>query len=316
MIYMDVDGQKLAKIALGAAEFGSTVAKDVAFNLMDIYFENGGNVIDTGRVYAAWLEGGANASESTIGEWIKSRNVRDKIWIATKGGHPPCTDHHISRINKEELNLDINESLHYLQTDYVDIYYLHRDDVNKPVEEIMPILDGFVKEGKAKYIGVSNWSKERIIVANRFAEENGLEKIKFSEVMWSYAKVNKEGEGDDTLEIMDDEQEEWYKNNDIILMPFSSQAQGFYSNVAKNGLDVLTERQKMKYINDTNLKRLEKAIAVSKATGVSPTAAGLAYLLYHPIKAVPIIGGFNKEFLMDSLQALNVEQSYFEKLKD
>lgn len=91
---------------------------------MDTYFENGGNVLDTARAYCYWLNGGANQSEQTIGEWIKTRNIRNKIWISDKRlGHPPIPDFHKSRINERELTKDIDESLKYLQTDYVDIFF-------------------------------------------------------------------------------------------------------------------------------------------------------------------------------------------------
>lgn len=130
--------------------------------------------MDTARVYASWLQGGDGASEKTIGEFLKSEGLRETAIIATKGGHPPLDDMHNPRINKLELTKDLNESLENLTTDYIDIYYLHRDNERKDVSEIMPILDGFVKEGKVKYLGASNWKVERIIAANKFARENNL----------------------------------------------------------------------------------------------------------------------------------------------
>ncbi|MBO5481493.1 MAG: aldo/keto reductase [Clostridia bacterium] len=318
MIYTQKDGRKLAKIALGGADFGTNVSKQDSFALMDLYFENGGNILDTARVYCTWLENGANVSESTIGEWVKSRGVREQIWISTKGGHPPIIDHHISRIQKKELRKDIEESLRYLQTDYIDMYFLHRDDESKPVEEIMPILHEFVKEGKARYIGAGNWTAERIAKANAFARENGLTPFSFSQIMWSYAKVNKEGEPDDTLVIMDEkEYAGCVENKDVILMPYSSQAQGFYTLAAERGVETLSDRHKAKYVNETNLARLQTAKRISQECGLSPTAVGLNHLLRNTeIDTHPLIGGFNKELLLDSLQALDLPEKYFEEITE
>lgn len=316
MKYLEFDGNKLSKIALGAADFGAGVNKTDSFALMDEYVRCGGNIIDTGRVYSAWIEGGANASESTIGAWLKERKCRDKVWIATKGGHPPINQHHVSRINAQELRKDMEESLRYLQTDYVDIYYLHRDDPQKAVSEIMPVLNAFVKEGKTRYIGASNWTAERIEKANAFAKANNMAQFTFSEIMWSYAKVNDGGETDDTLVIMNDTEYEAYRKNGLIVMPFGSQAQGFYTLAKERGVGVLPVRMQLKYCNETNLKRLQKISKISEETGLSPTAVGLNHLLCNKVPTIPIVGGFSLPFLQDSLRAFDLPQFYCDSLCD
>ena len=76
----------------------------------------------------------------------------------------------------------MENSLRFLQTDYVDIYFLHRDDEDQPVEVIMPILDKLVREGKTRYIGASNWTVARINEANAFARENGMAEFSMSQI--------------------------------------------------------------------------------------------------------------------------------------
>ena len=146
---------KLSKIILGTAVFGTKIPKETAFEMMDTYFAHGGRVLDTARVYSDWLPNGHGASERTIGEWIQERNCRKDIILSTKGAHPSFSDMHRSRMTAEEIYVDLNESLKTLQTDYVDIYYLHRDDENIPVSEIMDILDPLVKSGKIRMLGAS-----------------------------------------------------------------------------------------------------------------------------------------------------------------
>jgi len=317
MVYLEIDGKRMSKFALGTVEFGSTVSEKDGFAVMDEFFKRGGNVFDTARVYCDWLEDGANKSEITLGKWVKTRNIREQVWISTKGGHPPQNDLHASRIDERNVTADLEASLRYLQTDYVDVYYLHRDDESKPVSEIMPFLDGFVRSGKARYLGASNWRTERIEQANKYAEEHGLTKFSFSQIMWSYAQVNKAGETDDTLVIMDENELAWYENSDVIVMPFSSQAQGFYSKVIQKGLEGVSERQRLKYVNEVNLHRIEKLKRIHEETGISPTAIGLNHLIRHErINVVPLIGATTMDRLNDSFRAFELPERYFKELRD
>ena len=315
MIYTNKSGLEFSKISLGTAEFGSIISKETSFRLLDKFYELGGNLIDTARIYAMWIKGGENASETTIGKWVKSRKARSLIRIATKGGYHKVGSKYSGGLEKEIITRELEESLRCLQTDYVDIYYLHRDDESKPVSEIMTMLNNLIKEGKVRYLGASNWTAKRIAEANIFAKANGMVGFSFSEIMWSYAELNAEGESDKSLVIMNPDEYEWYKNNDVNLMCFSSQAQGFYSMAVKNGIDNLPEHYIAKYKNATNLERIETARRISKETGISPTALGLVHLFKSKdIDAIPIVGGFNMEFLEDSLMSIKTPEKYYEEL--
>ena len=163
---------KIPALTFGAAGFERNDCDDVYFEFLDKYVELGGWCIDTARVYCDWLENGHDSSEGVIGRWLKARNNRDKICIATKGGHPELGHMDESRLSREELTKDLEASLRVLGVDYVDIYFLHRDDPKIPVEEIMPVLNDFYESGKIHFIGVSNWTTQRIEEANKFAEKN------------------------------------------------------------------------------------------------------------------------------------------------
>ena len=137
-----------SRIVMGAGSFGSLIDKDTSFRMMDRYMEAGGNAFDTGRVYICWVKDGASKSEKTLGQWVNSRGVRDQVKICTKGGHPEWRNFYYSRIHPECIEYDLLTSLAVLNTDYVDVYYLHRDNENVPVSEIMDALDEHVKAGK------------------------------------------------------------------------------------------------------------------------------------------------------------------------
>lgn len=315
MIYLKKHGLDMARIALGTAGFGSAVSRETSFSLMDDYFEAGGNLFDTARVYADWLEGGHGASERTLGEWIAARGLRDRVLISTKGAHPPMGNLHASRVSREAIEYDIEESLRTLGTDYVDIYFLHRDDESVPVSDIMPTLDALVRAGKVRLLGASNWTARRIAEANAFARENGLAPFVFSQIMYSYARINAERFEDDTQVMMNDTEYEAYRDGELTVMAFSSQGQGFFSRAAEVGIENLPPTFRAKYDNADNRARLARLKQLSAETGVSPTALGLLPLIHNPdFDTLPIIGPTRRETLADSLAALGCPERYVSAL--
>ena len=315
MIYTQIGGRKISKIALGGALFGSKIPKTQAFEIMDKFLETGGNAIDTARGYAAWLEGGANASENAIGEFMKSCSVREKTVVVTKGGLPreECFD--VSRLTEKEVFSDVDESLKWLKTDYIDVYFLHRDAPETPVSEIMPFLHKLVKSGKALALGASNWTAERIEEANAFALKNGLTPFSASQIKWSYAVTTAGAETDKTIVEMTDGEYARYRKNGVKVMAFSSQAQGFLSAAAEKGVENLSDFMKSRFVNDVNLERLKKVRRIAAETGLSPTAVGLGALLFDTnVDGVPIVGVSSVERLNDSLSALRLPNGFLREL--
>ena len=156
--------------------------------LMDHYFEAGGNVIDTAESYACWVPGGEHQSEKVIGEWLRERGARDQIVLSTKGAHPKLESMDIPRLSKAEIEADLDSSLQRLGVECIDLYWLHRDSPGYPVEEILQSLEGFRKEGKIKHAGFSNWRQSRAEEARLAAERLGFEGFVASQNMWSLAQ--------------------------------------------------------------------------------------------------------------------------------
>ncbi|MBQ8174806.1 MAG: aldo/keto reductase [Clostridia bacterium] len=315
MIYLQKHGLKMARISLGTAGFGSAVSREQSFALMDRYYEAGGNLLDTARVYADWLPNGHGASERTVGEWVASRGLRDRVLISTKGAHPPMGNLHAPRVRREAIEQDIHESLRCLGTDYVDIYFLHRDDESRPVSEIMPVLDRLVRAGKARLLGASNWTAQRIAEANAFARENGLAPFAFSQIMYSYAEINAEKFEDDTQVIMNETEYAAYLESDLTLMAFSSQGQGFFSRAAEQGIENLSPSYRAKFDNKANRVRLARLTRLAEKTGVTPTALGLLPLIHNTdLDTLPIIGPTRLETLDASLTALDCPEQFLSEL--
>lgn len=271
---------KLPSLAFGTANFDRFDNDELYFALLDRYLELGGWCIDTARSYCHWVEGGDNASESAIGRWLESRKCRDKIVLVTKGGHPTGENFEFSRLDRESIESDVRESLEMLKTDVIDIYFLHRDDTSIPVEEIMPVLNDLYESGKVKFIGVSNWTTERIEEANAYAQLHGLEPIRVSQINYSLAHASTDILGDPTLVCMDTKEFAWYKKNDFPVMAFSPQAKGFFAKFAKG--DSALNLPESQYASTANLARLARVKQICEQTGTSPAVVPLGYLNSQP----------------------------------
>lgn len=144
---------------LGGNTFGWTSDREGSFAVLDAFVEAGGNFIDTADVYSAWAEGHSGGeSETVLGEWLSARGRREDVVIATKAGQHP----EYSGQARDTVHQAIDASLNRLQTDYVDLYYAHFDDEDVPVEDQARTYDEIVQSGKARHIGISNYSPERM----------------------------------------------------------------------------------------------------------------------------------------------------------
>jgi len=307
MRYRNIPGTTLnpSALCLGTAHFGSSIDEKDCFELLDTFINEGGNFIDTAHVYGNWAPGCNGASEKVIGRWLAARRNRDRIIIATKGAHPELSTMHIPRLSRQEIMADLDESLQYLQTDYIDLYWLHRDDPSRPVDDILQTLNEQVKAGKIRYFGCSNWTVPRISEAMEYAKHHRLKGFIADQMMWSLAVPNVDVIQDKTLVPMDDKIMELHRNTHLAAIPYSSQAQGFFTKLvdAKGDIGRLKEDVRNLYYNDTNISRLQKVQRLAEDLNRTVTEIALAYLISQPFVTVPIIGCRTVSQLTQSLKA-------------
>lgn len=296
----------LSKVIFGSCYFGTNISREESFRLMDLYYKLGGRTIDTARSYASWLPNGEQASEKTIGEWIKRNNNRGELTIITKGGHPPFDNMNKPRLSAECLTKDLHESLEALGTDYVDVYLIHRDHEDVPVEEIMDTLHSFVKQGLVRAVGASNWSISRILKANSYAIKNGKTPFSVSQIQWSLAYCTPESWGDDTLKCMNKAEYNGYIENNIPVMAFSPQAKGFFSKYIEQGMQGLNQKIIKRFVNETNLKRADRVKQLSERTGYSPAAIAIAFITSNPLEGFAVVGCSNCEQLADTIKGADI----------
>lgn len=289
----------VSQICLGTVPLGSKLDQDASFALLDTYAENGGNFIDTARVYSAWLPDGADTSEKTIGAWISARGNRDEIVLATKGAHPDLKSMTTPRMSPADIQFDIEASLRCLQTDVIDIYWLHRDDVTTPAGEIIEMMNEHIKQGTIRYVACSNWSVNRIKEANDYAREHSLAGFVANQPMWSIAEPNRENIGDKTIVVADDEDIAFHRQSQMTMIPYTSQAKGFFSKLEEKRAK---ESDLKTYDNPTNHARFQRILELSKKHNVTVSTIVLSYVTSQSFTAVPIIGARTIEQLTDSLQ--------------
>jgi aryl-alcohol dehydrogenase-like predicted oxidoreductase len=280
-------------LCLGTGGYGSAQPRDEAFALLDAFAEAGGTFLDTAHIYAAWLPNGEGASERTIGDWLASRGHRARMLVATKGGHPDLKPGSPSRLRPEDIARDLRESLERLRLERVDLYWLHRDDPAIPVGEILSALDVHARAGRIRAIGASNWTTARLQEAADWADTHDVAGFVGSSIGWSLARAVPERIPPGGMLFMDEPQLRWYRSSGLRVVPYTSQANGWFAK----------EKQHPLFDAPDNLKRKARVAELAARRGVSANAVALAWLLAHPCAGCAIVGPRNVEQLRDSVAA-------------
>lgn len=168
---------KVSKIGLGTINFGTKLDANAAHLLLSKYVDLGGNFLDTANNYAVWNGGDGGESERTIGEWLKQTKRREEMVIATKLGALATTKEKgfskVEGLKRDVLLRSVERSLKNLQTDRIDLLYLHIDDFSVSQKEVMGTLADLVRQGVVKEIGCSNFFAWRVEHARLICQEKG-----------------------------------------------------------------------------------------------------------------------------------------------
>ena len=298
MRYSDCFGKRSSRIILGTAYFGDGIKSEDAFLMMDKFREMGGTHIDTARLYAK------GRAEDVVGKWLRLRGAKEMI-VSTKGGYYESDLGETSRINESDISNDLHNSLKALGCECIDFYWLHKDDENTPVEEIINLMNRFVQSGKILRFGASNWTSERIARANKYAEENNLMGFSAGQIRFNPAYCLGERGG---LVGMDSNEFEFYKLGNMPVVAYSSQAKGFFSKMAKYGEEALSDKAKKRYLCEENLNRLEvlKELSITHNSSIASVICG-AFSSFEVPPVFPVIGGSSVEQITDSLNGADLK---------
>ena len=279
-------------VALGFEDFRSFSSGAI---MLDAFFEAGGNLFDTAFVY------GMGYTESLFGDWHRSRGIRENCVIIGKGAHTPyCRPEYIGR--------QLDRSLERLQTDHVDIYFMHRDNPDVPVDEFVDALDAEVAAGRIRGLfGGSNWGRERMAAAIAYAQRTGKAAPTALSNNFSLAEMLVPV-WDGCVSCSDDAWKSWLTDNQIVNFAWSSQGRGFFTDRA--GRDKRENAELVRtWYSEKNFQRRDRAIELAQEIGKSPIHVALAFVLAQPFPSVPLIGPRTLTEFDDSLAALDVRLS-------
>lgn len=287
----------VSRLCMGTGNFGTVLTEQQAHAHLDRFFDLGSNLIDTAHVYNDWVPGEKSRSEKIIGRWLKKQR-REDVVLCTKGGHFSFDARDICRVTPKELRVDLAQSLDYLQTDYVDVYMLHRDNPDLPVSEIMDCLDEFVSAGHAHYIACSNWSAQRTAEANTYARAHGKTPFVINELMWSMARPNRDALPPSYV-AMDEDMMQLGEETQLNFMCFTSLAQGYLTK--RYAGRPISESLHRSYDSEENERLIAGLRSLDSAQAV--THASLQYFARQRVVAVPIVAFSGMEQLDECADA-------------
>ncbi|RUU24307.1 oxidoreductase [Mesorhizobium sp. M7A.T.Ca.TU.009.01.3.2] len=279
-------------VALGFEDFRTFSSGSI---LLDAFFEAGGNLFDTGYVY------GGGYTEKLLGEWLKNRGVRAQSVVIAKGAHSPLC-------YPDVIGKQLDQSLERLQTDHVDVYFMHRDNPDVPVGEFVDAMDREVKAGRIRGpFGGSNWTMERMDEAIAYAERTGKQKPGALSNNFSLAEML-EPIWAGCVTSSTDPWKAWLTSRQMPNFAWSSQGRGFFTDRAGRDKQDNEELVRVWY-SERNFGRRDRAIELAARLGKSPIHIALAYVLAQPFPSIPLIGPRTLDELDDSLRALDITLS-------
>jgi len=257
-------------LCFGGNVFGWTVDEKSAFGVLDAYVDGGGNFIDTADTYSV------GGSESILGQWMRTRNNRDRIILATKVGSQMGTDPHAQGLSRQYILQEVEASLKRLQTDYIDLYQSHRDDPNTPLDETLAAFHDLVQQGKVRYIGASNYSAARLREALQVSDQHGY--VRYECLQPAYSLVNRAN--------YERELEPLCLEQGLGVISYSSLASGFLTGKYRPGQNLPSspraKRIQERYMNEKGFKILEQLDRVAEAHHATVAQVALAWVMARP----------------------------------
>ncbi|MEH6408645.1 MAG: aldo/keto reductase [Leeuwenhoekiella sp.] len=297
-------------ITFGGNVFGWTVNKKESFKLLDALFERGFNFIDTANVYSRWVDGNSGGeSEAIIGEWMKKRGNRDKMIIATKVGMD--VGQGSIDLSPEHILDQIDISLKRLQTDYVDIYFSHKDDDSTPVAKTLATYNQLINQGKVRYIGASNFPLARLQESIEYSDQHKLPRYEVYQP--EYNLMNRDA--------FENGFQKFCQKQNISVTSYFTLASGFLTGKYNDKSDTDGKARAgfvSKFFNTRGTKVLDALEQVANEQEVTQAAVAIAWAIEQPGITSPIASASSIDQLKSFDQAveLNLSEDQLELLNN
>jgi aryl-alcohol dehydrogenase-like predicted oxidoreductase len=299
----------VSTLCYGTNMLGWSIDQQNSSAILDAFANLGGNFVDTARSYGDWMpDSPKGASERAVGTWLKGRN-REEFVIATKGGHFDMrVGDYRNRINAKDIGSDLNESLSHLGVDTIDLYWLHMDNPETSVAELIDFLNEAKAAGKIRWFGASNWTAARVIEANDYAKANGKTGFVAVEPFWGLGKPNEANAAQEGYQLYFEDNGGKLKEAGLAIIPYCGQSRGYFAMLEK-GADTVSEPLKAFYDNPANGARFEAAKVVASRHGASISEVVLAYLVNQPGQVIPIFGASSAARIKESVKGAALKLS-------
>jgi aryl-alcohol dehydrogenase-like predicted oxidoreductase len=287
-------GLKVSELCLGTMGFGKEwnwgADKETSFKILDTFANNGGNFIDTANRYT---EG---TSEKIIGEFVTGN--RDNFVLATKYSlHDNLINVNASGNNRKNMMRSVEESLKRLNTDFIDLFYLHIWDNLTPMDEVLRGLDDLVRQGKVNYIGISDTPAWLVSQGQTMAELMGWSKFVALQIEYSLLQRTPERE----LVPM-------AKHYNMTITPWAPLAGGALTGKYIKG-DKGRLNAESKRLNERAVKITEEVVKIASELNVQPSSVALKWTMQQGFSCIPIIGATKPEQFLENLKCLDVTLS-------
>ncbi|CAB1056848.1 Oxidoreductase, aldo/keto reductase family [Olavius sp. associated proteobacterium Delta 1] len=294
--YLGSTGIQVSSLCMGTMTFGREADKAASRGIFNQCRDAGINFFDCANVYSG------GRAENILGELIS--DCRDELIVTSKFGGPIGSDLNARGASRRHLMSSLEASLKRLNTDYVDIYFLHHPDEHTPFEETLRALDDVVAQGKVRYTGVSNFAAWQIAKALGVSAQNGLTPFHCVQPMYNLVKRQAEVE---ILPLAQSENLGVISYNPlgggILTGKYGKDRQAEQGRLT--GDDMYQKRYSEQWMYDAALKFNHFAAD----NGYHPASLALAWVAHHPAVTAPIMGARTVEQLKDSLQSADIELS-------
>jgi aryl-alcohol dehydrogenase-like predicted oxidoreductase len=289
-------GIEVSELCLGTMSFGGQADEKESAKIFKQCRDAGINFFDCANVYEK------GKSETILGKLIQGN--RNDLVITSKAYFPTGNDVNARGATRKHIMTAINESLNRLNTDYIDIYFLHRFDDLTPIEETLRVLEDLVKSGRVLYLGASNFAAWQIAKAIGISDKNCWNRFECIQPMYNLVKRQAE------VEILP-----MALSEKIGVINYSPTGGGLLSgkygttNKTKEGRLIENKMYEARYKDSKMFDVAEKFALLSKELGYSPISLAISWAKNHPAITSPIIGGRNTNQLKDSINSLKIDMT-------
>ncbi|KAK0672700.1 putative oxidoreductase [Cercophora samala] len=308
-------GVRVSPLCLGGLNIGDEwkalmgeMTQPQAFSLLDFYYDAGGNFIDTANAYQK------EQSEKWIGEWMAKRGIRDQMFISTKYSNNFRAGHGETEVmagfignGTKSLHTSVHASLQKLQTEYIDLLFVHWYDYATSIPELMQSLNVLVSAGKVLYLGISDAPAWVVTKANQYARDHALRGFSVYQGEWSAASRDFER---DIIPMCREE--------GMGIMPWGALGGGNFKTEEQRRVAEQNAGERVLAPRDEKHVKVSKALEkVAERKGTSMTSVALAYVMQKTPYVFPVVGGRKIEHLKQNIEALKVrlEREDFEEIE-